>query len=119
MYTIVCVVLSINVTITSSPQLGVGTVCDSQEVNLMCHADQTTSNMITWYWSNQSQHGDAITVVATLTEIVYTCVASGKEEGKASITVVANGEQNSIVGIRGYQILNPIFYTGVKHLCNS
>ncbi|XP_065886340.1 titin-like isoform X2 [Dysidea avara] len=88
---IVCVVLSTNVTITSSPQLGVDTVCDNQDVTLMCHTDQTTGNMITWYWSNQSQHGDTVTVVAKMTRVVYTCAASGKEEHKASVTVVANG----------------------------
>jgi len=42
--------------ILSFPQLGVDTVCDNQDVTLMCHTDQTTGNMITWYWSNQSQH---------------------------------------------------------------
>ena len=51
-------------------------------------------NMI-WYWSNQSQHGDNITVVATLSGVVYTCVALnevGKNLGNASINVVANGK---------------------------
>jgi len=50
--------------------------------------------MITWYWSNQSQHGDAITVVARMTGLVYTCVAykEGKEAGRANITMKANGE---------------------------
>ncbi|XP_065884527.1 uncharacterized protein [Dysidea avara] len=85
---------STNVTITSSPQLGVDTVCDNQDVTLMCHTDQTTDNMITWYWSNQSQHGDTITVVAKMTAVVYTCVSSskdGQQLGNASVTVVANG----------------------------
>jgi len=87
-------VLSANVTITSFPQLGVDTVCDNQDVTLMCHTNQTTGNMITWYWYNQSQHGDNITVVATMTGFVYTCVAyeQGKEVGRASVTVKANGE---------------------------
>ena len=79
----------------SSPQLGVDTVCDNQDVTLTCHTDQTTGNMITWYWSNQSQHGDTITVVARMTGIVYTCVVSnkdGQQLEKSSITVVANGE---------------------------
>jgi len=69
-------------------------VCDNQDVTLMCHDDQTTINIITWYWSNQSQHGDTITVVARMTEIVYTCVVygQGREIGSANITVRANGE---------------------------
>ena len=69
-------------------------MCDNQDVTLMCHTDQTTGNMIIWYWSNQSQHGDTITVVARMTGVVYTCVASeeGKEAGKANIAVKANGE---------------------------
>ncbi|XP_065884702.1 titin-like isoform X5 [Dysidea avara] len=77
------------VTITSSPQLGVETVCDNHNVTLMCHTDQTTGNMITWYWSNQSQHRANITVMAMMTEVVYTCVVSDNE-GKANVTVRAN-----------------------------
>ena len=90
----VCSKVSTNVTITSSPQLGVDTVCDSQDVTLMCHTDQTTGNVITWYWSNQSQHGDTITVVATMTALVYTCLvySQEKEIRRANITVRANGE---------------------------
>jgi len=85
--------LSNNVTITSSPRLGVDTVCDNQDVTLMCHTDQTTDNMITWYWSNHSQHGDTITVSATMTEVLYTCVVSNTEEdfNNATIIVTANG----------------------------
>ena len=69
-------------------------MCDNQDVTLMCHTDQTTGNMITWYWYNQSQHGDNITVVATMTAVVYTCMAymQGQEVGKGSVTVRANGE---------------------------
>ena len=69
-------------------------MCDNQDVTLMCHTDQTTGNMIIWYWSDQSQHGDTITVVARITGVVYTCVAydQGKEVGRANITVRANGE---------------------------
>ena len=66
-----------------SPQLGVDTECDNQDVTLMCHTDQTTctGNMIIWYWYNQSQHGDNITVVATMTGIVYSCVTyEGEKE---------------------------------------
>ena len=86
--------LSTNITITSSPQLGVDTVCDNQDVTLMCHTDQTTDNMITWYWYNQSQHGANITVVATTTGVVYTCTSTDKYGDKynARVTVVANGE---------------------------
>ena len=84
----------INVTNTSSPQLGVDTVCDNQNVTLMCHTDQVTGNMIIWYWYNQSQHGDNITVVATMTGVVYTCVANekGEEVGRGNIAVKSNGE---------------------------
>jgi len=88
-------VVSTNVTITSSPQLGVDTVCDNQDVTLLCHTDQTTGNMITWYWYNQSQHGDNITVVATMTRVVYICVAYKQRReviGRANVTVHANGE---------------------------
>ena len=70
-------------------------MCDNQDVTLTCHTDQTTGNMITWYWSNQSQHGDTITAVAGMTGIVYACVAStkvGKVIGNNKVTVVANGE---------------------------
>jgi len=73
-------------------------VCDNQNVTLMCHTDQTTGNMITWYWSNQSQHGDTITVVARMTEVVYTCVAAsndGHHLGKQNITVAANGKTSA------------------------
>ncbi|XP_065884426.1 hemicentin-1-like isoform X2 [Dysidea avara] len=91
--TLICSVLSTNVTITSSPQLGVDTVCNNQDVTLMCHTDQTTGNMITWYWFNQSQHGHTITVVARMTGVVYTCVVYNQEEevGRANTTVQANG----------------------------
>jgi len=83
-----------DITITSSPQLGVDIVCDNQDVTLMCHTDQITANTITWYWSNQSQHGDTINVVATMTGIVYTCVVSidGQLFEKSNIIVVANGK---------------------------
>ena len=83
------------VTITSSPQLGVETVCDNHNVTLMCHTDQTTGNIITWYWSNQSQHQANITVMAMMTEVVYTCVVSGNE-GKANVTVRANGKGKNV-----------------------
>jgi len=81
--------------ITSSPRLGVDTVCDNQDVTLMCRTDQRTGNMITWYWSNHSQHGDNITVVARMIGMVCTCVVSDKDGhhlGNTSVTVVANGE---------------------------
>ena len=84
----------VSVTITSSPQLGVDTVCDNQDVTLMCYTDQATGNMITWYWSNQSQHGDTITVVARMSGVVYTCVATSEDgqQLEKNITVLANGE---------------------------
>ena len=86
---------SANVTITSSPRLGAGTLlCESQSVTLSCHTDQSVAN-ITWHWSNQSEQGDTITVPAKLTKVVYTCVVSdddGQDIGKANITILANGE---------------------------
>jgi len=90
-------VLSTNVTITSSPQLGVDTVCDNQDVILMCHTDQTTGNMIIWYWSDLSQHGDTITVVASMTGVVYTCVVYGqkREVERANVTVKATGKSST------------------------
>ena len=74
-------------------------MCDNQDVTLMCHTDQTTGNIITWYWYNQSQDGDSITVMATMTGVVYNCVAyvQGREVGKSSITVRANGELDNQV----------------------
>ncbi|XP_065884965.1 uncharacterized protein [Dysidea avara] len=90
-----------SVTITSSPQLGVDTVCEHQDVTLMCHTDQTTGNMITWYWSNQSQHGDTITVMARITGVVFTCVVSDKDGHQlenSSIIVVANGSPPHVDG---------------------
>ena len=91
---IMCMSNTATITITSSPKLGVDTVCDNQDVTLMCHTDQTTGNMITWYWFNQSQHGDTITLMATINEVVYTCVAYNQEQEtrRANITVRANGE---------------------------
>ncbi|XP_065885439.1 hemicentin-1-like isoform X2 [Dysidea avara] len=84
---------AVSITITSSPQLGVDTVCDNQDVTLMCHTDQTTGNIITWYWSNQSQHGDTITVVARRTGVVYICVVTSEDgqQLEKNITVLANG----------------------------
>jgi len=82
-----------SITITSSPQLGVDVVCDKQNVTLTCHGGQT--NKITWHWSNQSQSRDTITVVARMTGMVYTCVATsvdGHQLEKLNITVVANGK---------------------------
>jgi len=71
-------------------------VCDNENVTLMCHTNQTTGNMITWYWSNQSQHGDTITVVARMTEVVYTCAVSNNGENFENVTIAvkANGEYN-------------------------
>ena len=69
-------------------------MCDNLDVTLICHTDQTTGKMITWYWSNQSQHEDTITVMAKMTGVVYTCVVydQGQEVDRANITVRANGE---------------------------
>ena len=96
----------LTVTITSSPKLGVETVCINQDVTLTCHTDQTTDNMITWYWYNQSQHGDNITVVATTTGVVYTCVESNNGEALSNftVTVVANGKYHSFVGYVTYAL---------------
>ena len=85
---------SADVTITSSPRLGAGTVlCDNDNVTLSCHTDHSAANF-TWHWSNQSEQGDTIIVAAKLTEVVYTCVVSddGQDIGTANITVSANGE---------------------------
>ena len=84
---------SANVTITSSPRLDFGTLCQNNSVTLTCHTDQSEAN-ITWHWSNQSEQGDTITVAAELTKVVYTCLVSddGHDIGQASVTVIANGE---------------------------
>ena len=83
----------LSITITSSPQLGVDTVCVNQNVTLMCRTDENACDMITWYWHNQSQHGDNITVVTTLNEVVYTCVVSkGGYYLEKNMTVRASGE---------------------------
>ena len=93
-----------DITITSSPQLD--TVCDNQEVTLMCHTDQATNYVITWYWYNQSQHGDNITVVATMTKVIYACVVSNSENalGNVTVAVVANGKFHSFVGYLIYAL---------------
>ena len=83
-----------NVSITSSPALGVDTVlCDNQNVTLTCHTDQPVVD-ITWHWSDKSEQGNTITVLAKLTNIVYTCMVSndGQDIGEANITIKANGE---------------------------
>jgi len=69
-------------------------VCDNQTVTLTCHTDQTTGNMITWYWYNQSRYGDTLKVVATMTGVVYSCIIfnDGRNIGTASITLKANGK---------------------------
>ena len=85
---------TINVTIVSSPRLGAGTLlCDNQNVTLTCHTDQSVAD-ITRKWSNQSEQGDSITVVAKLSKVMYTCIVSngGQDIGQASITIAANGE---------------------------
>ena len=86
---------SADVTISSSPRLGAGTLlCDNQNVTLLCHTDHSAAN-ITWHWSNQSEQGDTIIVAATLTKVVYTCLVSdndGQYIGRANITILANGE---------------------------
>ena len=89
-----CTAATVNITITSSPKLGADTVlCLNESVTLTCHTDQSVAN-IAWLWSNQSEHGETITVMAELTEVMYTCIASddGKYMGQASITITANGE---------------------------
>ena len=80
-----------NITITSSPRLGVGTLCQNDSVTLMCHTDKPEES-ITWVWSDQSRKGDTIIVAAELTPLVYTCLVNDDEQGQASVTVVANGE---------------------------
>ena len=85
---------SANVTISSSPRLGVGTLCQNDSVTLTCHSDHSEGNTA-WHWSNQSEQGDTITVAAELTQVVYTCIVSdddGQYIGQASVIVIANGE---------------------------
>jgi len=69
-------------------------VCDNQDVTLMCHTDQTTGNITTWYCPNQSRHEDTITVVARMTEIFCTCVVikDGQYLGHATVVIKANGK---------------------------
>ena len=59
---------------------------------------------VTWRWSDQSKEGSHIAVRATPNEIVYICeVTSGDgDTGEANITVVANGEYNSITETQIY-----------------
>ena len=82
-----------NITITSSPRLGVGTLCQNDSVTLTCHSDQPGAK-ITWLWSNQSEQGDIIIVLAELSQVVCTCIVSddGHFIGQANVTVIANGE---------------------------
>lgn len=92
---VVVTVTSSSITITSSVQVGVDTVCNNETVTLTCHTDQQDN--ITWYWSNQSRRGNNITVLATPYKILYTCMASDNNgtSQKANITIIANGEPTS------------------------
>ena len=89
-------VSSSSITITTSVQLGIDTLCNNETVTLTCHTDQ--QDIVTWYWSNQSRHGNNITVLATPYEIIYTCMASDNNGTlqKANITIVANGEPTQV-----------------------
>ena len=82
----------LNITIVSSPKLGVDTVCVNQAVNLSCFTNEQTN--ITWLWSNQSEERSTITVTARQYAVVFTCKASEEngQEGEANVTVIANGE---------------------------
>ena len=88
-------VATTNVTITTTPTLGAGIIlCDNENITLKCYTDQSGANF-TWQWSNRSVQADTITVLAKLTNTLYTCVvsdSSGQDIGKASITILANGE---------------------------
>ena len=87
-------VMSQNVTITSSVQLGTDTICNNESLILTCHTKEQVTD-VTWYWSNQSKQGNNITIVATHDKVIYICVASDDNEiiGKANVTVVANGKK--------------------------
>ena len=97
-------------TIASSPRMGVGSLCrhryitpgylgfinlwcQNDCVTLTCNTDQPEAK-IAWHWSNKSEQGDTITVVADVTKMVCTCIVSddGKDIGQANVTVIANGE---------------------------
>jgi len=92
-----------SITITSSPQLGVETVCDNQDVNLTCHTDRKHEDQIIWYRGQHRNspygHGETITVVATIKKEVYTCHVSDDVPpfGEISIIVKANGGQIMLV----------------------
>lgn len=90
---LIATVTAVNVTITSSPKLGIGTLCQDKPVNLTCNTTHGQSGVtFNWIGSNQSVslQGATITVVAELTRVVYTCIAISI--GQASVTVMANGE---------------------------
>ena len=86
-----------SVTITSSLQLGLDTICINESLTLTCHTDEQVKVDITWYWSNQSKQGNSITILATSSQIIYICVASSSNGtiGKANVTVIANGKKLS------------------------
>ena len=88
-------VTSQSVTITSSLQLGLDTICINETVTLTCHTDEPAKVDITWYWSNQSKLRNSITVLPTFNNTIYICLASDSNRtiGKANVTVVANGKK--------------------------
>lgn len=99
-FVLVLFLVSANVTITSSPQLGIALVCDMRSVDLTCDCDADNNLDFTWQCgSNQPQHKKTITVQARLSVVSCTCTCvvsnSGLQLGKADITVVANGKNYS------------------------
>ena len=97
-FVVLVTVTSQSVTITSSIQLGLDTICINESVTLTCHTDEQVKVDITWYWSNQSKQGNSITILATSSNVIYICVASDNNRtiGKANVTVVANGKKFNI-----------------------
>lgn len=96
---IIVTVTSPSVTITSSLQVGVDTICNNDTLTLVCHVDEQVQR-ITWYWHSQSQQGKDLKVLATPIKTIYTCVASDHNGvlDEANITVLANGEKLYICG---------------------
>ena len=97
-FVVLVTVTSQSVTITSSIQLGLDTICINESITLTCHTDEQVKVDIIWYWSDQSKQGNSITTLATPSNTIYICVVSSNNAtiGKANVTVIAKGKKFSI-----------------------
>ena len=79
------------------------TICYNQSVELTCHTDLTTEDVVyTWTSScdnfNQSEQSITITVIATTNPVKYTCTvnSSSGNHGYSTMYISSNGKLLSI-----------------------